>query len=214
MNLLEMLESLGDRLGIVARVPDSGPVHAPKIEMRVITLTDLTSEIRRDEIKSLADQPAELSVPFEKVIEAAGIPAQPHGWTIEKLRQLLRSDAFNGLAQDQAQLRILGVLGEEKVNPEDLVRDAVSRDQALDAFEKFARKKMDDRLIARKRRLAEIESQIADLHAEAAKLNDQSQDDAARWKEWRRQKRERERDLAWCVGYLIDKPVITTDDKD
>jgi hypothetical protein len=211
MNLLEMLESLGDRLGIVAHLPPEQPNQAPKIETRILTLSDLAHEIRREEIKSLAEMPAELSIPLDKILETAGIPSYAHGWTIEKLGRLISSDSFKGLDHKTAQSRVLAALEEAKAVPEDLVLDAIARDQALDAFEKFSRQKMDDRLAIRQRRLCEIESHIAGLKAEAAGLEDQTQSESSRWKEWKKQKREREQDLARWVGYLIDKPVITTD---
>jgi len=36
--------------------------------------------------------------------------------------------------------------------------------------------------------------------------------EAAQWKQWLDQKRTYEKDMAWAIGYLLDRPVITTQD--
>ncbi len=214
MRLMELLESLGDRLGILEKAGENAAHTASKIQTRSVTLAELTSEIRAKEIKALADLPAELSVPIEKIMETAGIEPGPGGWTIDRLRALLMTDEFKSLSREQAQARILGVLAAEKVSPEDLVKDAVGRDRAMDAFEKTARRKMEDRLAAREHQIAEIEAKIGDLEKEKARLRELVAADQNKWREWRSQKRGREKDLAWSVGYLIEQQVITTDDND
>jgi hypothetical protein len=214
MRLVELLESLGDKLGILEKAERNAAHTAWKIQTRTVTLAELTSEIRAKEVQALADLPAELSVPFEKIMEAAGITPGPGGWTIERLRELLLTDDVKKLSREEAQKRILGVLASEKVSAEDLVKDAISRDRAMDAFEKTARRKMEDRLAARERQIAEADAKIKEIERERARPLEQLSSDRERWREWRSRKRGQERDLAWCVGYLIDHQVITTDDND
>jgi hypothetical protein len=211
MTLMELLESLGNRLGILEKVEQTSPRVTTGIQTRSVTLTELTREIRAEEVRSLSELPAELSIPFEKIFESAGIVPGSHGWTIERLRQLLRTDAFKKLDREAAQKQILDVLGAEKVSPEELVKEAVARDKALDAFEAFARKKMEDRQAARERNIAELESRIEELQKACDHMKAQATSDQETWREWRQRKRQQERDLAWTVGFLIDRPVITTD---
>ncbi len=214
MRLVELLESLGDKLGILEKAEGNAAHPASKIRTRSITLQDLTSEIRSEAVQALADLPAELSVPFDKIIEAAGITSGPHGWDIERLKRLLQTEEFKKLSREDTQKRILAVLGAQGVGTEELVKDAVSRDCAMDAFEKTARAKMQERLATRERQNAEVTAKINELEKEATRLREQIAADQARWREWRSKKRERERDLAWTVGFLIDHQVITTDDTD
>ncbi len=214
MNLMEFFESLGNRLGILEKATQSSPRAAVKVQTRAVTLKDLAAEIRAEEVRTLAEGPAELSVPFERIFETAGIAATKHTWSIERLRQLLLTDAFRNLEREAVQKRILDVLNSEKVTVEDLIKDAVARDKALDSFEAFARKKAEDRMAARERRAAELESKIRELQNERDLLKSQTKSDQEKWSDWRKRKRAQERDLAWTVGYLIDRPVITTDDGD
>ncbi len=211
---MELLESLGDKLGILEKVVEVSARAPAKIQTRSVTLTELKSEISAEEVRSLADLPAELTISFEKIYETAGVAPKANGWSIDKLSRLLQTDAFKDLDREGIQKRILTVLGTEKVGVEDLIKDAVARDKALDAFETFAGKKMEDRTASRGRKLSELETRILELQKESNALKDQAMADRTKWNEWRKRKRDREHELARTVGYLIDRPVITTDGGD
>jgi hypothetical protein len=213
MRLLERLQALGDRLGILEKA-EKLVVHEPEtIRTRTITLAELMTEIRAEEVHALAERPAELSVTFEKLFETAGIKPAAHGWTIMKLGELLRSSRFKELERGAAQKGILEALAADSVGVEDLIKDAVARDKALDAYEAFVHRKMNERVARRARRLAEIETQVQALKEERARLEDNGQTDEAQWQAWRKQKQAQEKQLAWTVGFLIDKQVITTGDE-
>lgn len=214
MTLMELLESLGDRLGILERAEQKSPKATVVIQTRSVTLAELKAEIHSEEVQSLSELPAELSIPFEKIFQSAGVAPGSHGWTIEKLRQLLQTEAFKKLGREAAQKQILDVLNAEKVLPEDLIKDAVARDKALDAFEAFARKKMEDREAARERKMAELGARIQELQKECDHWKAQAKSDQETWQEWCQRKRRQEHDLAWTVGFLIDRTVITTDGED
>ncbi len=212
MRLMEILESLGDRLGVLEKAAPATPQSLAKIQTRTVTLAELTTEIRSDDVQALADLPAELTVPFGQIFDAAGIKPDAGGWTIEKLGNLLSSPPLNGLDRQEAQKKIIELLAADKVEPESLVKDAVARDRALDAFEASARKKVQERFVARDRRISEIDSTIEQLHKEKDQLQRTIRADEGKWGEWRQKKRALERELARTVGYLIDEHVITTDE--
>ena len=215
MTLLELLQSVGDRLGIIEKEAlRASSEPRPKIRTRVVTLASLKTEIRTDEVRALAEAPAELAVPFDRIFEAAGLPSLPAGWGIYRLLKLLATTPFRDQPRESIQKRLLDVLASEKVAVEDLVKDAVSRDQALDAFEKSVERKMADRIAASEHALAETKARIDDLRKESAHLEEMISTDIEKWREWRRKKRCQEKDLARAVSYLIDREVITTDADD
>ncbi len=188
------------------------PEEAPtRFLSKAVTLGELAAQVKTEEIKALAELPAELSVPFAKVIETAGIKPPAHGWTVERLEELLKTEQYGKMDRHSAQQAILGVLAAVKAPVEDVVKDAVARDQALDSFEKFAKGKMDDRRAARMRKIAEIEDKVKEFQKERAKLEDEGRTDEDHWKEWRRRKVACEKEMARAIGYLLEKPVITTD---
>lgn len=210
MRLTQLLHSLGDKLGILEKVHEAAPEQR-RVRTRTVTLAELTAEIRAAEVKKLAEAPAELSIPFEQIFEAAGIKAGPKGWTIQRLRGVLETAVVGNSSPEQAQRTVLNILEAEGVTAEDLIRDAVSRDQALDAFEKFAGKKLDERVSLRARRIAEIEPRIDELQREKRHLEEQSRNEQEQWRAWLRKKRAQERELASAAAYLIDRDVVTTE---
>ncbi len=215
MSLLDRLRTAGGRLGIIKVISLNEPpptASTPqKVVARSVTLDELTKQVRTEEVRVLAGLPAELTVPFEKVFEAAGVTSPGHGWSVDRLSELLRTDQYKGMDRDAAQKAVLGVLSAVKANVEDLIGDAVARDQALDKFEAFVSQKMEDRKVARQRKATQLEDQIRDLEKERARLEADGKVDAERWREWRRRKVAYEHEMAWAMGYLLDRPVVTTE---
>ncbi|MCY2952130.1 MAG: hypothetical protein NTU53_09155 [Planctomycetota bacterium] len=209
MGIFNWISSIGSTLGLIRVVEVQDPEAPEKITARSITLKDLATEIRGEEVRNLAELPTELAITFDRIFEAAGIKPAPHGWTIERIKSLLATDQFKSMDRLAIQKAILGLLATEKAQVDDLVKDAIARDQAIDAYETFTQKKLDSRTESRQRRIAEIESQIRQLRDEIARLNDESKLDQDRFRDWRKTKIAYEKDLAATLSYLLDKPIIT-----
>jgi hypothetical protein len=205
MNLIGMLRKLGDRIGIIemssAEIQTSAPA---KIQTRTITLSELMMTVQISEVHDLAERPADLSVPFEDIFKAAGYDAEKAGWTVERLQEFLNSDRIRKMSRDEAQRATLHMLTEEKVDAADIIKDAIFRDQALDAFEESLSRK-------RQRWRADQQQLLSDLSARMKQVEKEIAAEEERWKVWRQQKRQRERDMAYAVGFLIDRPVISID---
>lgn len=200
MDLPGVLRKLGDRLGIIELSPEERHPSAPvKIQTRTVTLTELIMTIRIREVRELAERPAELSISFDDVFKAAGIQTPPSGWNVDRLQQFLNNDRIQKMDRAGAQRETLSVLAAEKIDPADLIKEAISRDQALDAFADSILKKRERWLAMKRKEIQAIEQEIAAEEKE--------------WNDWRRQKRQREQDMARAIGYLIDKPVISVDDE-
>jgi hypothetical protein len=214
MSFFKFLQGVGDRLGILETVPDPDALPTVRIQTRVVTLRELTSEIRSSELSILADSPAELAVPFEKIFETAGISSDPGDWTIDRLKQLVATEPFKNKPLEEVRRSVLDRLNAEGVPAERIVKDAMARDQALDAFEASVREKMQERVAACRRTLLEIESQIRSLNEEKAELEEKLRADEEKWREWKRNKRACERELASAASYIVDHPVITTENDD
>jgi len=207
MNLLGALRRLGDRLGIIELSHDPQQPSVPvKVETRTITLAELIMTIQIAEVRELAELPAELSVSFEDVFKAAGIETPPAGWTVDRLLEFVNGDRIRKMDHADAQRETLSMLAAEKVDTAAVVKDAISRDRALDAFEESISKKRQQWQTEKKQLLTELKEQQQQLEQE---INDEEK----KWKQWRRMKRQRELDMARAVGYLIDSPVISIEDE-
>ncbi len=213
MALVHWLTSVGGKLRILSTSPPKADSAPAKMTMQSVSLKDLVSEVQAEEVRALAQLPAELSIAFDKVFEAAGVKPPPHGWTIEKLEELLKTEQYKSMDRAAAQKAVLGILQAQKAAVEDLVKDAIARDQALEAFEGFARKKMDLRNEARQSKMAEIRSQIANLQSQCQAMEEESAIDREQWRKWRQGKTAFEKEMAWALGYLMDKQILTVDEK-
>jgi hypothetical protein len=213
MSFLKYIQGIGNRLRILEAVADPAAVPESRIQTRTVNLKELECEIGYREVHELVESPAELSIPFEKIFETAGICSKPEDWTIERLRQWIASGPLADKPREEAQKTILNQLGAEGAPIESIIKDAVARDQALDSFEASMSAKMKDRRDSYGKRKIEIEAQIKDLQQESVQLDDRMGSDEKAWQEWRKQKRALERDLAFIASYIVDHPVITTDDE-
>jgi hypothetical protein len=212
MALVSWLTSVGGKLRILSTSPakvDSAPA---KMAMQSVSLKDLVTEVQDEQVRALAQLPAELSIAFDKVFEAAGVKPPPHGWTIGKLEELLKTEQYKSMDRAAAQKAVLGVLQAQKAAVEDLVKDAIARDQALDAFAGFARKKMDVRNEARQSKIAEIKSQIAEFQSQCQAMEQESTLDREHWRKWYQGKTAFEKEMAWALSYLMDKQIVTVDE--
>ncbi len=212
MSVLDLLQTVGGRLGILEAQAKSTPGAPQKIVTRTVSLDELKTEIRSEDVRALADQPADFTIPFEKIFTAAGVSEPGRAWSVSRLQDVLRSDRFKNREFAAVQKDLLDELRADKVAGEDLVKEAVAQDQALDAFEAFVRKKVDGHMAAAEHRTAEIDARIAALQAERAGLKERMQAEQNQLRDWCRRKRAHERELASAVRFLTDRPVISTDD--
>ena len=138
MSFVKLLQGIGDRLGILETVPAAGTGETVRIRTRAVSLRDLKAEIRPGAVASLADEPAELAVPFEEIFSAAGLSANPQDWTTDRLKRVIESGDFRGMPRAAVQKAVLVLLESEGVAAEAIVKDAMARDQAMDAYEAAA----------------------------------------------------------------------------
>jgi ATP-dependent Lon protease len=209
VGLMAILEAWGGKLGILEMGRGQTPQAPSKIETRTVTLAQLSTEIRSEEVRALADQPSELTVPFDKIFETAGIGEGKKGWTVHKLHAVLSSDPLKSASRENAQKQILEILRSDEISTEEIVKDAMARDKALDSFEAFARQKMEERRLAREQKMTHLREQIEQLKKELSETESRKKSDDGKWAEWRNRKKAAEQDMAWAIGHVINRPVIT-----
>jgi hypothetical protein len=72
---------------------------------------------------------------------------------------------------------------------------------------------MRSRETARQSQLAVLESQIQQLQDQRAHLQRDAEHETQQWRDWLKKKSAYEKDMAWAIGYLLDKPIITLDEE-
>ncbi len=210
MNLFDLLQTMGGRLGILEAAAKGKAEEPVKVVTRSVSLEELKTNIKAESMQDLANLPSELTLPFEQIFEAAGIAAPAHGWNLSRLRALLLAASRKNLDRVAVQQMLLDALRTDAAPAEDLVREAVAQDQALDAFETLLDKKMGTETALLESRIDTLEIRMRELQSEREQLMEQMRFKREKLNEWRRRKRAYERDLASTIGYLTDHPRITT----
>src|SRR5512136_1233619 len=94
MSFIDLLQTMGGRLGILQARPSEGPSDVLKVATRTVSIEELKMEIRSENVRTLADMPAELSVPYDKIFAVAGVASPSHGWDVARLRALVKTDPY------------------------------------------------------------------------------------------------------------------------
>jgi len=121
------------------------------VTTRTIALGDLATEIRKDEVRTLARDAGRALRALRESVRCRRHQATRSRLDGRAHRELLNTEQYKAMDRVAVQRALLGLLSTQKAQVEDIVKDASSRDQALDAYDTFVHKKMEDRAVARER---------------------------------------------------------------
>jgi hypothetical protein len=156
---------------------------------------------------------------FPAIYRAAGVGDPAHGYSAYKVLEIFGSPGFSALDTRAKAAALVGFLNMNPTGPvpiTDVVQDAVRRDQALDKFEEFLRRKLDERT-------AQIEKDNAQLQAEIDEVTRRNRErmeanriaietEQARLSRWLVMKRAEERKLFDAVNPFVEQNPISTAD--
>jgi hypothetical protein len=152
---------------------------------------------------------SELVVDFDQIFAALKIPTPEHGWTVEKVQKALASPHFTTLDDATRKAALLAMLGASNAPASDIVDDAIRRDQGLDAYERFARKKQQERLAGITERIAQEEARIGEAQRAIAELKQTVSKEEAAFRTWLARKTAKEEELAGVVALLTSDSKIS-----
>lgn len=148
---------------------------------------------------------------FGEIYRAAGVGEPVHGFGAHKVLEILSSEHFSELEPRSRASALAGFLAMAPGGPvplKDVIEDAVRRDQALDEYERFLKKKLDDEGARIARVNGELQAEIDEVRRQnEAKIeaNRRSHDEAlGRFVEWQARKRIEERKLADAVEPFVE----------
>lgn len=156
---------------------------------------------------------------FPAIYRAAGVSDPAHGYSAYKVLEIFASPGFAALDTRAKAAALTGFLNMNPTGPvpiTDIVQDAVRRDQALDKFEEFLRRKLADRT-------EQIDKDNAQLQAEIDEVTRRNREkmeanriavetDQARLTRWLIVKRAEERKLFDAVNPFVEQNPISTAD--
>ena len=151
---------------------------------------------------------------FAEIYQAAEIHPPVHGFTIEKIGEMLRSEHIRNLPRDVKRSSVLVALEAVGAPIQDVIKDAMKRDQALDTFESVQEKALNQLESQKQQENQQIQAEIDHVVAEHRTRIQANSDEVAKEKErffaWRLKKQEEEQKIADAVSYFVaDNPITT-----
>jgi hypothetical protein len=154
---------------------------------------------------------------FPAIYRAAGVSDPAHGYSAYKVLEIFASPGFAALDTRAKAAALTGFLNMNPTGPvpvTDIVQDAVRRDQALDKFEDFLRKKLAERSEQIDKDNTQLQAEIDEVtrrnreKMEANRITVET--DQARLSRWLVIKRAEERKLFDAVNPFVEKNPIST----
>jgi Asp-tRNA(Asn)/Glu-tRNA(Gln) amidotransferase A subunit family amidase len=154
--------------------------------------------------------PADLA----EIYDSAQITTPPHGYTVLKVADMLRSEHIRDLPPDVKTKSVMVALDAAGVKVAEIVEDAVLRDRALDTYERVLQKALEDLRARKELENQQIEEEINQRVAELRARIDQNNAETSREQSdliaWRARKRQEEERIAEAIGYFVSPNPITT----
>ncbi|MES1240933.1 MAG: bZIP transcription factor [Acidobacteriota bacterium] len=154
---------------------------------------------------------------FLAIYKAAGIQDPVHGYTAQKVLEILSSPHLANLDSKAKAAALAGFLQMNPTGPvpiTDVVQDAVRRDQALDKFEDFLRTKLKARTEQMEKENSRLQAEIDELVRRNREKMDANRRDLekeeARLAQWQLTKKAEERRLFDAVSPFVEANPITT----
>ena len=151
---------------------------------------------------------------FSEIYTAAQIATPPHGYTVLKVAEMLRSEHILELPADVRQRSVRVALDAAGVKVAEIVEDAVRRDRALDTYERVLQKSLDELRAAKAAENKTLEEEVNRRVAELRTRIEQNTAEITREQEslatWRVRKRQEEDRIAEAVGHFVSENPVTT----
>lgn len=153
---------------------------------------------------------------FAAIYKASGVTSPAHGFSAEKVLEILSAPEFEPL---DAKAKAAALMGFMKMNPSgpvplsDVIQDALARDQALDGFEAFLAKKLEQRQAQLDQENAGLQREIDEVTRRNKEKMDQNgqalESEKERFATWQARKRIEERRLFDAVAPFVEENPVT-----
>jgi len=201
----------------IRAVPSSTPGRKPGTP--AVPPTPMKDIIQRVPAARIDEQslPGSGEVPdFPAIYKASGIKDPAHGFTAYKVLEILSSPDFAALDPRAKAAALSGFLRMNPSGPvpiEDVIQDALARDNALDGFEAFLRQKLEARNADREKENASLQAAIDELarkNKERMQANLEAMTkEQERFASWQARKRIEENKLFEAVGPFVEKNPVS-----
>jgi hypothetical protein len=211
MKVLEFLKMVAAGAGIIQILdePPASPENAaPAPGPVTVSLDDLIEQKNAEDLARSVEAP-ELALEFTAIYKALKVTPALHGWDIDKMLELLGSAPAGCQGRGALKKYVLDLLARNNIPSQDIIKDAVSRDRALDAYEHFVFKQRCMRQDRRNAKVASLKAQVEECQRAMAAIEAAEAGDAAAFAAWLEKKIAKEEQLVDVVSLLTPEPVIS-----
>jgi hypothetical protein len=120
---------------------------------------------------------------YEDIYHAAGILSPRSGYGVHKVVEMLNSDRIRELSKDIKRASVLMALDAAGTSPDDLLKDATHRQQALNSYEAGQQNQLEEFEARKAREDGQIQAELERLTAHYGERLKQNHDQVAREKE-------------------------------
>jgi hypothetical protein len=120
---------------------------------------------------------------YEDIYHAAGILTPRSGYGVHKVVDMLNSDRIRELSKDIKRASVLMALDAAGTSPDDLLKDATHREQALNSYEAGQQKQLEEFEARKVQENTKIQAELDRVTAHYAERIKQNLDEVAREKE-------------------------------
>jgi len=147
---------------------------------------------------------------YEDIYHAAGILSPRSGYGVHKVVEMLNSDRIRDLSEDIKRASVLMALDAAGTSPDDLLRDATHRQQALNSYEAGQQKQLEEFETRKAQENTKIQAEMDKVTAHYAERIQLNHDQVAREKEalrsWQMAKQYENQRIAEVIELCAKRP--------
>jgi hypothetical protein len=144
---------------------------------------------------------------WNAVYREAGVHPPPHGYGVDRVGEMLETKRFGSLDRDTKRKAILAALDAAGVSIRDVVQDAVARDHALEAFETFKQREVEEMRVRTEGRMQtiqqELETVLRDSNAELERLKRGTEESVRAFAQFQEKRRAEEKRLREFLSHFV-----------
>jgi len=149
---------------------------------------------------------------YEDIYHAAGILSPRSGYGVHKVVEMLNSDRIRESSKDIKRASVLMALDAAGTSPDDLLKDATHRQQALNSYEAGQQNQLEEFEARKAREDGQIQAELERLTAHYGERLKQNHDQVAREKEalrnWQMAKQHEIQRIAEVIDLCTKQPTV------
>ncbi len=208
MKVLELLKRFAANAKIIKIIEEARKEEPACIEALTVSLPELIAKKSEEDLAKNFRVP-ETEIRFDEIFAACKITAPAHGWTVDTVTQFLASEANRKSDRETLKKTLLDTLVSNNSPPQDIIKDAVSRDRTLDAYEQFVYKKVRERTGAMDREISALKEEIEEAKSTIGRLELAKVEEDDIFQQWVAKKVAMEESMANAVSLLTSDGVIS-----